>query len=107
MAVENGDVVNSSTPARQVWWVQDNAPNGHFIFHATGCLDSNRWTEVYILPCNGGDYQRWHFDRQANGWYRIQNKATGNCLAMSVPDPKIAYTSDCRDTANQKFLIVN
>ncbi|NBE84239.1 RICIN domain-containing protein [Micromonospora rubida] len=73
----------------QQWFIKDNAPNGHTILHARGCLDSNAAGAVYILGCNNGDYQRWHFNLLSSDStgrrYEIVNKATGLCLsALSV-----------------------
>ncbi|WP_320068424.1 hypothetical protein [Micromonospora sp. RTGN7] len=76
------DNILGSQP-RQSWIVQDNAPNGHTIFHADGCLDSNAQGEPYVMGCNGGNYQRWHFNRvntSGKAVWQIQNKATGLCL---------------------------
>ncbi|WP_433349227.1 RICIN domain-containing protein [Micromonospora sp. CA-111912] len=108
LAVSNGVVKLSSNQPRQAWIIQDNAPNGHTIFHATGCLDSNRWGQVYILGCNNGDYQRWHFNKVSTSGpvqWEIINKATGNCLSVNVPENGTAYTSGCYNSSNQDWFI--
>ncbi|WP_405095345.1 RICIN domain-containing protein [Micromonospora sp. NBC_01412] len=107
LAVSNGVVNHSSNLPRQSWIIKDNAPNGHTIFHATGCLDSNRWGAVYILACNNGDYQRWHFNARPSSGpvrYEIINKATGYCLSTSVLDGSV-YTNTCHNTSNQVWFI--
>lgn len=40
------------------------------------CLDSNSLGQVYVLPCNGGNYQAWY----GSAGYRIVDYATGRCL---------------------------
>ncbi|MGC4807205.1 RICIN domain-containing protein [Micromonospora sp. DT233] len=96
----------SSITPRQSWIIKDNAPNGHTIFHAAGCLDSNAAGSVYILGCNNGDYQRWHFYAMpgtSNHW-QIENKATGLCL--SVNPGEVLAARYCEDKpANRWFVI--
>ncbi|WP_265566174.1 RICIN domain-containing protein [Streptomyces hygroscopicus] len=52
------------------------------------CLDSNYNGSLYILPCNGGSFQRWNVTSYApdvNNYYsrvQIQNVRTGRCLRV-------------------------
>lgn len=52
---------------------------GSAIFEDRPCLDSDANGNVYGIPCNGGDYQRWYEVKTSTGW-KLQNKATGRIL---------------------------
>jgi hypothetical protein len=49
---------------------------------ATGrCLDSNDAGSAYILPCNGGNYQNWHYlGSYFAGAYLLVDAQTGRCI---------------------------
>ncbi|GAA1926850.1 RICIN domain-containing protein [Streptantibioticus ferralitis] len=52
------------------------------------CLDSNNSGDLYVLNCNGGNYQRWDVTSYAgnvgNYYDRVQirNRQTGRCLRV-------------------------
>ena len=52
---------------------------------ATGrCLDSNNAGSAYILPCNGGNYQNWHYlGSYFSGAYLLVDAETGRCLTIT------------------------
>ncbi|MEV6053418.1 RICIN domain-containing protein [Streptomyces sp. NPDC052107] len=65
-----------------LWWDEFKQSDGAYVMqhHMTGkCLDSNSNGDVYLLNCNGGDYQRWYESHDSSGW-RLKNKATGRVL---------------------------
>jgi hypothetical protein len=68
------------------------------------CLDSNYGGSVYILPCNGGNYQRWNVVSD-NSYYQLQDNQTGLCLFGGTGTP---VTQPCNSpTAEQNFQWVN
>ncbi|MGW1061645.1 RICIN domain-containing protein [Micromonospora rubida] len=112
--VVNGDV-QMSTSVHARWWVSDNPPNGHQIATGDGnvCLDSNFAGGVYVMRCNNGKYQRWHFNaiglryvpiyggmRQT---YQVINVATGRCLDGNSSD---AYTLPCNNGDHQRWSYI-
>lgn len=51
------------------------------------CLDSNTNGKgnnvgaVYVIPCNGGDYQKWDiYLDTSDGYYQLVDRATARCL---------------------------
>jgi hypothetical protein len=70
---------------------------------ATGrCLDSNYLGDIYTLPCNGGNYQRWNFIYNSSwGAYDIQDRQTGLCIATSG---WYVWTEDCGGGAEHMMM---
>lgn len=84
--------------------------------HHTGkCLDSDGSGRVYMLDCNGGDYQRWIvFRRPVPGEgnagldpVQLKNRATGRCLdARPEPDGRsgfMMFTAPCTRDDSQRW----
>lgn len=99
------------------WVIQDHAPNGHTIqeYRSPGrCLDSNAAGTAYGIPCNGGGYQKWHFNylgKQRDSYYQrdwdvyeIINTATGRCLDANGVT---AYTLPCNGGDYQHWFMID
>ncbi|MEV6675219.1 hypothetical protein [Streptomyces sp. NPDC051162] len=43
------------------------------------CLDSGRDGSVYVMNCDGGDWQSWYHTKTSTGW-RVTNKKSGRVL---------------------------
>jgi Ricin-type beta-trefoil lectin domain-like len=70
------------TQSASLKWDEDKQSDGTYVMrhHMTGkCLDSNSSGDVYLLACNGGNYQKWYESHDSSGW-RLKNKATGRVL---------------------------
>lgn len=62
------------------------------------CLDANASGQVYVLACNGGNYQKWtHY---SEGF--VKNWATGQCLDVTS-DTDVVYTRECLKHEWQKW----
>lgn len=77
----------SNTYGNQIW-LADNYTDGSGVY--TGeirlinqsfgtCLDSNYNGDVYVLPCNGGNYQNWYIN-PGSEYGTIVDAQTGRCL---------------------------
>lgn len=82
----------------------------HNVLNGAGvCLDSNADGDVYMLACNGGDYQKWIVTRTRNSPPRhveIRNLATGRCLdAKDSPraNYETVYTLGCNGGGYQRW----
>ena len=67
-----------------VKWDEYKQSDGTYLMkhHADGkCLDSNTDGDVYLLACNGGNYQKWYESHDSSGW-TLKNKATGRVLGL-------------------------
>ncbi|MGV4985423.1 RICIN domain-containing protein [Streptomyces sp. NPDC001709] len=63
-------------------WDEYKQSDGSYVMkhHLSGkCLDSNGNGDVYLLSCNGGNYQKWYESHDSSGW-RLKDKATGRVL---------------------------
>jgi hypothetical protein len=71
------------------------------------CLDSNADGEVYVLGCNGGDYQRWRVVPNNDGSKSLRNLATGRCLDSNGTGARQGevYTLGCNGGGYQKWAI--
>ncbi|GHE07012.1 RICIN domain-containing protein [Streptomyces alanosinicus] len=75
-----------------VWWDEFKQSDGTYVMKhdaAGKCLDSNSNGDVYLLDCNGGDYQKWYEIHKSTGWV-LKDKATG--LVLTGGDGGAAYT---------------
>ena len=94
-------IVSVATPAHAALIYSGD----HTIIHIENgyCLDSNSAKSVYMLPCNGGNYQLWDVtatfdgtcvgDYCGDGYYiTLKDVATGYCLDSNG---KSVYTHAC------------
>ena len=71
------------------------------------CLDSNAKGEVYVLGCNGGDFQKWRVVPNNDGTKSLRSLATGRCLDSNGADTKQGevYTLGCNGGDYQRWRI--
>jgi hypothetical protein len=99
------------------WVIENHHPNGHTIreYRSPGrCLDSNGAGDAYGIPCNGGGYQKWHFNYRGKkrdayyqrSWdvYEIINTVTGRCLDANGAK---GYTSGCNGGDYQLWFMID
>jgi hypothetical protein len=67
------------------------------------CLDSNTRRQVYTLPCNGGNFQRWRVFYNANGTRTFRNVSTKFCLDSNTA--RRLYTHACNGGSFQKWRL--
>jgi Ricin-type beta-trefoil lectin domain len=67
------------------------------------CLDSNYSGSVYVLGCNGGNYQKWHFYAVGNGRYNVVDQQTGLCLDSN--NSGSIYTLSCNGGNYQNWWL--
>jgi serine/threonine-protein kinase len=67
------------------------------------CLDSNTRRQVYTLPCNGGNFQRWRVFYNANGTRTFRNVSTKFCLDSNTRQQ--LYTHACNGGSFQKWSL--
>jgi hypothetical protein len=74
-----------------VWWTEYRQSDGTYLmkFGNGQCLDSNSDGDVYLLDCNGGDYQKWYEIHESAGWV-LKDKATG--LVLDTGGTGVVYT---------------
>jgi len=74
-----------------VWWTEYRQSDGTYLmkFGNGKCLDSNSDGDVYLLDCNGGNYQKWYEIHESSGWV-LKDKATG--LVLDTGGTGVIYT---------------
>ncbi|MGA4840392.1 RICIN domain-containing protein [Streptomyces sp. G45] len=95
LAYFNGKVRTTSATGASMKWTESKQSDGSYTMKhdLTGkCLDSNADGAVYLLACNGGNYQKWIETNTSAGW-RLKNKATGRTLGLH-PSGAINATAD-------------
>ncbi|MEU9988944.1 RICIN domain-containing protein [Streptomyces sp. NPDC048045] len=86
LAYFNYKVRTTSATGASMKWDESKQSDGTYTMkhHGTGkCLDSNANGDVYLLACNGGNYQKWYEINDSSGW-RLKNKATGRVLGVAI-----------------------
>ncbi|WP_328848316.1 RICIN domain-containing protein [Micromonospora zamorensis] len=107
----------TATSSYSEWRITDHPPYGHQIreyYQPNRCLDSNAAGQAYGIVCNGGAYQRWHFNYLGTQrdvyynrvWnvYEIRNAATGRCLDA---DGVNGYTNPCNGGDYQRWFLID
>jgi hypothetical protein len=71
------------------------------------CLDSNGKGEVYVLGCNGGDFQKWRAVTNKDRSTTFRNLATGRCLDSNSSGGTSGevYTLGCNGGDFQRWQI--
>lgn len=78
---------------------------------ADACLDSNSnsstWGSgtgsAYVIPCNQGNYQKWHEVADSYGW-RLYSNQTGLCLDGGAgPHNTGIYTYTCQSAGSDSY----
>ncbi|MEU5534014.1 RICIN domain-containing protein [Streptomyces sp. NPDC020362] len=93
LAYFNSKVRTTSATGASMKWDENKQSDGSYTMkhHLTGkCLDSNNDGAVYLLACNGGNYQKWYESKDSSGW-RLKNKATGMVLALGGSNLVVAF----------------
>ncbi|MDQ1646830.1 MAG: hypothetical protein QOJ50_3014 [Cryptosporangiaceae bacterium] len=113
---QQGDKLTANSPSR----VEDPQPSGKpspgsarpagavaYRSVATGCLDSNADGSVYVLACNGGNYQLWKTSTETGGSVSLTDVATGRCLDSNrtAADKGTAYTLPCNGGEFQHWTV--
>ncbi|MDQ1656055.1 MAG: hypothetical protein QOD41_1138 [Cryptosporangiaceae bacterium] len=71
------------------------------------CLDSNPAGEVYMLPCNGGQFQLWNIKDNKDGTRAFKDTATGRCLEnRERGDSTPVFTGACDGNKFQKWYFI-
>ncbi|MFD8717863.1 ricin-type beta-trefoil lectin domain protein [Streptomyces sp. NPDC059629] len=97
LAYNNSRVRLVSASGYSTHWTEYRQSDGTYLMKFAGngkCLDSNSNGDVYLLDCNGGDYQEWYEIHDSAGWV-LKDKATG--LVLDTGGTGGVYT----DTRNQ------
>lgn len=92
LAYNNSRVRLVSGTGYSTQWTEYRQSDGTYLMKFTGngkCLDSNSNGDVYLLDCNGGDYQKWYEIHESAGWV-LKDKATG--LVLDTGGTGVVYT---------------
>jgi hypothetical protein len=92
LAYNNSRVRLVSGTGYSTHWTEYRQSDGTYLMKFTGngkCLDSNSDGDVYLLDCNGGDYQKWYEIHESAGWV-LKDKATG--LVLDTGGTGVVYT---------------
>lgn len=97
-------VVADPNPVPGTIWVLEDVDFGFRLRHLPegAALDSNLERQVYIIPANGGSFQKWELlDGDDEGFWSLKNVATG--LALDGNLDRDIYTMRRNDGAFQRW----
>ncbi|MEV7386911.1 MULTISPECIES: RICIN domain-containing protein [unclassified Streptomyces] len=84
LAYNNSRVRLVSASGYSTHWTEYKQSDGTYLMKFAGngkCLDSNSNGDVYLLDCNGGNYQEWYeIHDSADADWILKDKATGLVL---------------------------